>query len=248
MRIAATTATASMLHMLLNLLRVLLLLLLHHRVLLKVVLLLPWMLKVLRGMHMLLVVRMLMGNVGKLLLRLVWIRRNGLSWCRRPRCSRSLGSYWAIVGRTRNASTGTRRPPLAGDHAGLWAVDAKLRVVARTVTRCGAAILGRAPRVTWPHCRHGPLNDISSGRPRCSLRDLSRDGSSGAGESRGSRWRVHGQRARHRGSHARLLGLGRALLVLRRPYAAWRHRALRWWLHSHRAERVVVLIEGHGIV
>lgn len=186
----------------------------------------------------------MMGNVGKLLLRLVWIRRNGLSWCRRPRCSRSLGSYWAIVGRTRNASTGTRRPPLAGDHAGLWAVDAKLRVVARTVTRCGAAILGRAPRVTWPHCRHGPLNDISSGRPRCSLRDLSRDGSSGAGESRGSRWRVHGQRARHRGSHARLLGLGRALLVLRRPYAAWRHRALRWWLHSHRAERVVVMASG----
>ena len=137
---------------------------------------------------------------------------------------------------------------MAGDHARLWAVDAKLRVVARTVTRCGAAVLGRAPRVTWPHCRHGPLNDISSGRPWCSLRDLSRNGSSRAGESRRTRWRIHGQRARHRGSHARLLGLGRALLVLRRPDAAWRHRALRWRLHSHRAERVVVLIESRRII
>ena len=195
MSIAATSSSSSLLHvheLLLNLLRVLLLL--HHVVLLKVVLLLRMMWHMLWGLHMLLMVLLLMGNVWKLLLlRLVWIRRNWLAWCRWSRGPRSLGSYRPIGGRTRNASTGTWRPPLARDHAWLRTVNAKLWVVARTVASCGATILRRTPWVIRPHRSHGPLTDKSSWRPRCSLRNLSGDGSSGAGESRRTRRRSHGQ-------------------------------------------------------
>ena len=185
-----------------------------------------------------------MGNVWKLLLlRLVWIRRNWLAWCRWSWGPWSLGSYRAIGSRTRNASAGTWRPPLARDHAWLRTVDAELRVVARAVASCRATVLWGIPWVIRPHRSHGPLTDKSSWWPRCSLGNLSGDGSGGADESRGARWSINRQGARHGGSHARLQRLGRALLILGRPAAAWGHRALRLWLHSHRAECVVILIE-----
>ena len=247
MRIAATSSPSpSLLHvhlLLLLLLLDLLRMVLHHVVLLKVVLLLHRMWHLLWGMHMLLMFLLLMRHIWKLLLRLVWIRRNRLAWCRWSWGPWSLGSDRAIRGRTRNASTGTWWPPLARDHAWLRTEDAELRVVARTVASSGSNVLGRTPGVVGPHRSHGPLTDKSSRWPWCSLRNLPGDGPSGADESRGSRWRGHGQWAGHGGSHARLLRLGRALLVLGRPAAAWCHWALRLWLHSHRAECVVILID-----